>query len=89
MALGAPRSSVYQLILAQAGRLTGIGIVTGLLGAELVAAYMGKLLFGVRSWDVPTLLAVVVVLALSAMLASYIPARRAATIDPVEALRTE
>ena len=46
-------------------------------------------LFGVRSWDVPTLLGVAAVLGISALLASYIPARRAASVNPVEALRAE
>jgi ABC-type lipoprotein release transport system permease subunit len=50
---------------------------------------MRGLLFGVRSWDVPTLLAVAAVLGTSALLASYLPARRAASVNPVEALRTE
>jgi macrolide transport system ATP-binding/permease protein len=47
------------------------------------------LLFGVRSWDTATLLAVAAVLGISALLASYIPARRAAAVNPVEALRAE
>jgi ABC-type lipoprotein release transport system permease subunit len=51
--------------------------------------FMRSLLFGVRSWDVSTPGAVVVVLVTSALLASYIPARRAASVDPVEALRGE
>jgi ABC-type lipoprotein release transport system permease subunit len=50
---------------------------------------MGKLLFGVNFWDLPTLLAVSAVLLSSALLASYIPARRAAKVDPVVALRYE
>ena len=55
MALGAQRSSVYQLILKEAGLLTVLGVVAGLAGAIGAAAFMGKLLFGVRSWDMPTL----------------------------------
>ena len=50
---------------------------------------MSGLLFGVRSWDVPTLAAVAIVLGLAAMIASSIPARRAASVNPVEALRAE
>ena len=50
---------------------------------------MRGLLFGVRSWDVPTLAGVAALLGGSALLASYLPARRAAAVDPVEALRTE
>jgi macrolide transport system ATP-binding/permease protein len=48
-----------------------------------------SMLFGVKSWDIATLAGVTVVLALASMLASYIPARRAASINPVEALRAE
>jgi macrolide transport system ATP-binding/permease protein len=89
MALGAQRSSVYQLILKEAGLLILFGIVAGLAGSIAAATLMGKLLFGVRSWDVPTLAAVAIVLAVSALFASYIPARRAASVNPVEALRAE
>jgi len=89
IALGAQRSSVYQLILKEATWLIAIGIVAGLAGSLALTALMGKLLFGVHSWDVPTLSAVAVLLGLSALLASYIPARRAASVNPVEALRAE
>jgi macrolide transport system ATP-binding/permease protein len=89
MALGAQRSSVYQLILGEAGRLALIGIAAGLALAVAAAISMRSLLFGVRSWDLTTLIGVSVVLAIAALLASYIPARRAATVDPVVALRSE
>ena len=89
MALGAQRSSVYQLILREAGWLVGVGICVGLLCSIAAASLMGSLLFGVRAWDVTTLAAVAVVLACSALLASYIPARRAAKVDPMVALRCE
>jgi len=89
MALGAQRSSVYQLILKEAGWLVGTGICAGLLCSIAAATLIRGLLFGVRSWDAATLAAVSVVLAMSAMLASYIPARRAAKVDPMVALRYE
>ncbi|QNI32919.1 ABC transporter permease [Alloacidobacterium dinghuense] len=89
MALGAQRSSVYQLILKEATWLITFGIFAGLAGSLALTALMGKLLFGVHSWDVPTLTAVALLLGLSALLASYIPARRAASVNPVEALRAE
>lgn len=89
MALGAQRSTVYRLILKEAGRLTAAGIVAGLLCSLTAATLMRKLLFGVQSWDLPTLVAVAVVLAVSALLASYLPARRAASVNPVDALRAE
>jgi macrolide transport system ATP-binding/permease protein len=89
MALGAQRSSVYQLIMKEAGWLVGAGIAAGLLCSIAAATLIRELLFGVRTWDVATLAAVSAVLASAAMLASYIPARRAAQIDPMVALRYE
>ena len=89
MALGAQSSSVYHLILTEAGLLTVLGVAIGLACAVGAAAFMGKLLFGVRSWDMPTLTAVALLLGLSALVASFIPARRAASVNPVEALRAE
>jgi predicted permease len=89
MALGAQRKSVYQLILLEAAWLIGIGIVAGLFCAVGAATLIRGLLFGVRSWDAATLAAVACVLAVFALLASYIPARRASQVDPMEALRYE
>ena len=89
MALGAQRGSVYGLILREAGWLTGIGIALGLVCSLGAATLMRKLLFGTAAWDVGTLAGVAGVLAVAAMLASFIPARRAAGVDPAEALRAE
>ena len=89
MALGAQQSSVYRMILKEAGWLTGFGIVAGLMCSIAVATLMRKLLFGIHTWDVSTLAAVALLLGVSALLASYFPARRAALVNPVEALRAE
>ncbi len=89
MALGAQRSSVYRLILREAGWLIGIGIVVGLFCALGTTRLMKTLLFHVETWDFPTLLLVAGVLVFSALLASYFPAKRAASVNPVEALRAE
>jgi macrolide transport system ATP-binding/permease protein len=89
MALGAQRSSVYQLIMKEAGWLAGVGISAGILCSIGTATLIRGLLFGVRSWDAATLAAVTAVLAISALVASYIPARRAAKVDPMVALRYE
>lgn len=89
MALGAQRSSVYQLVLGEASRLIAVGIILGLAGAIGAARLMATILFGVQAWDAATLLAVAFVLAVSALGASYFPARRAASVNPTEALRAE
>jgi predicted permease len=89
MALGAQPATVYRLILREAGWLTAFGIALGLAGSLAAGTLMRSLLFGVHSWDVSTLLAVAAVLAVCSLLASYLPARRAASVDPVEALRAE
>jgi predicted permease len=89
MALGAQKTSVYRLILGEASGLIALGVVLGLAGSVGAAALMRKLLFGVRAWDASTLAAVAVVLAGAALVASFIPARRAAGVNPVEALRAE
>jgi predicted permease len=89
MALGAQRSSISQLILKEAGWLTVVGIGAGLVCSVMAARVLRKLLFGTQPWDVLTLASVAVVLAGCAMLASYVPARRAASVNPIEALRAE
>jgi predicted permease len=89
MALGAPRGSLYRLILMEAGQLAALGITLGVGAAVASATLMRKLLFDTPAWDMPTLAAVAATLAVSALLASYVPARRAASVDPLDALRAE
>jgi ABC-type antimicrobial peptide transport system permease subunit len=89
MALGAQKIAVYKMVLGEAGWLILIGIVIGLLGSIGSSTFLRKLLFGTEAWDAFTLLSVAAVLGVSALAASYFPARRAASVNPVEALRAE
>ena len=89
IALGAQRGNVYRLILREAGTLALAGIVIGTGCAILAASLMRKLLFGTPPWDLTTLFCVAAVLGVSALLASFLPARRAASVDPISALRAE
>jgi macrolide transport system ATP-binding/permease protein len=88
VAMGAERGAVYRLILGEAGRLIAFGVVLG--GAAAIAsARLMQTLLGTTAWDLPTLAAVGAVLAAAAMVASYLPARRAASVNPIDALRVE
>jgi predicted permease len=89
MALGASPGSVYRLVLGEATWLVALGVALGMIGAVTAATLMHHLLFGVQSWDPPTLLSAALVLIISVLLASYIPARRAASLNPIEVLRGE
>jgi ABC-type antimicrobial peptide transport system permease subunit len=89
LAMGAEQRSVVALVLRDAARVTALGIVLGLAGAVAAASAMRALLFETPPWDVSTLLGVAFVLAAVSMLASYAPARRAAAVDPIQALRVE
>jgi ABC-type antimicrobial peptide transport system permease subunit len=89
MALGAKRGSVYRMVMRQAGWLTVIGLAVGLACAVGTSLLMQKVLFGVAAWDVPTLAAVASVLAIASLVASFLPARRAASVNPCDALRAE
>lgn len=89
IALGAQRGWVYRLILREAGALAAVGILVGVACSAAAARGLRALLFGVNVWDISTVLAVGSLLAMAACLASYIPARRAASVNPVEALRAD
>jgi predicted permease len=89
MALGARRGAVYRLVLGEAAWLVGSGTIAGLVCAVAAATLMRGLLFGVAAWDAPTLATAAAVLAAAAFLASYVPARRAASVNPIEVLRAD
>lgn len=89
MALGAQRSSIVRMVIRQGLELTGAGVVFGLIGAAALTRVMASLLFGVSATDIVTFSTVPLILAAIALLASYLPARRATQVDPVVALREE
>ena len=89
MALGAERGTVVGLVIGDGLRLTAVGLAAGLLAAALLSRVLRSQLYGVGTLDPVAYAGVVVVFALVALAASYIPARRAAGVDPMVALRTE
>ena len=89
MALGAQRFRVVALVLRQTAVLTVVGVVVGVIGAAALSRYLEGLLFGLTPLDVTTFVAVVVMFAAVAMLAAYVPARRATRVNPLVALRAE
>jgi predicted permease len=89
MALGARRAAVYRLILGEASRLIVGGALLGIVGALFTATLTNRLLFGVESWDPATFVGASMALIVAALVATYVPARRAASVDPIEILRDE
>jgi len=89
MALGAQRGEVSRMVLREAGWLVFGGVALGVACSLGAGRLMGSLLFGVSAWDVTTLSGVALVLSSAAMLASFLPALRAAKVNPVVALRAE
>jgi putative ABC transport system permease protein len=89
MALGARARDVVRLIVANGMRLALLGVALGLLGAFAVTRLLSSLLYGIRPTDFGTFAVVSTMLASAALLASYVPARRATRVDPMVALRRE
>jgi putative ABC transport system permease protein len=89
MALGAGRHSMTRMVVREGAALASTGIALGIGASLLVAHLIGAFLFAVRPTDPATFLGVSMLLALVALAACYIPARRAARVDPMVALRCE
>ena len=89
IAVGATRGAVLRQVLQQGAKLAAIGVTIGLLITALLGRLISSLLFGVKPLDAATLVGVSILLAAVALLASYIPARRAAHADPMDSLRYE
>jgi putative ABC transport system permease protein len=89
MALGAAQSAIFRLVVGQAMTLVGISLALGLVGAFGATRLLSSLLFGVRAWDPVTFIAIVALVGVVAFLAAWLPARRAAHVDPIVALRAE
>ena len=87
MALGAERRDVLGMLLRTGAALTGTGLAAGFLASLALTRLLASLLFEVRSIDLATSAAVAMLLSIVALLASYLPARRAASVDPMIALR--
>jgi hypothetical protein len=89
MALGAQARELRRMVVAQGGRVALIGVVIGIAGAVLATRVLNTLLFGVRPMDIATFIAMSALMLAVALIASYIPARRASAVDPMRSLRTE
>jgi putative ABC transport system permease protein len=89
MALGAERYDVFSLVIRYGLKLTMLGVAVGAVAAVVLTRFLGSLLYGVKSTDPMTYLVVSLILTAVALAASYIPARRAAKVDPTVALRYE
>jgi ABC-type antimicrobial peptide transport system permease subunit len=89
MALGAQKSDVLSLVVGHGLRLTAVGVVAGLLGAFALTRYLSRLLFEVKPADTLTFAVISLALVAVALFACWLPARRAARVDPMEALRNE
>ena len=89
LALGAQRSGVLRLVIANGAKLALLGAVIGAIGSVAAGRLLASLLFQVKPLDLTVFMGVVSLLFAVVLLASYIPARRAASIEPMQALRSE
>jgi ABC-type antimicrobial peptide transport system permease subunit len=89
MALGAQRDDVLRLILMNGGKLVGIGLALGLVGAFATTHLLRSLLFGIGAYDPLTFVVIAALLSAVAAFACWFPARRATKVDPMVALRSE
>jgi ABC-type antimicrobial peptide transport system permease subunit len=89
MALGAQRGAVLKLVLRQGALVVGIGVVCGIAGAAALTRYLAGMLYGLTALDPVVYALTALAFIAAAMLAVYVPARRATTIDPLSALRYE
>jgi putative ABC transport system permease protein len=89
MALGAARANIFRLVLGHGVSLVGIGIALGLIGAIAVGRILSSLLYNVAALDSAAVLIAIVSLGVAALVACFVPARRATRVDPIVALRTE
>jgi ABC-type lipoprotein release transport system permease subunit len=88
-AMGATQDALQGLILRQTAIVTGIGLLAGLLGMSLLTRLLGTMLYEVSATDPKTLIAAALAVVAVALLAAYVPARRAGRVDPVALLRQE
>jgi ABC-type antimicrobial peptide transport system permease subunit len=89
LALGASPAGVRRLVLAEGARLVAASLAVGVVGALALARLLRALLVGIAPWDPPTYLCATAILAAVALFACWVPARRAARMDPVAALRAD
>jgi ABC-type antimicrobial peptide transport system permease subunit len=89
LALGAPRERVLAMVLSESVRLVLIGLTVGVAVTAGASRLLSRLLFGITAGDPLTFLGSVVALSIIALLASFLPARRASNVDPMVALRYE
>jgi putative ABC transport system permease protein len=89
LALGADRAGVFRLVLGHGMLLVAIGLGFGLILAVSTGRGLASLLYNVSAWDPPAFFGAIVTLAVVALVACWLPARRATRVDPIVALRTE